>query len=254
MLKKRRLRVRTPRGYWLPFTTDFGQRDTVFVSRPWTPLKRIVGTWGDSFAILPEPDYHAIHALNSVPVLTRRPYVLTFEDHLPRLFGDSPIPGLRGRLRRELARPRCIALLAMSEYAIRQFRAEHETAPELAALEAKLELFRPAVSLSRQEPKPPSPDGLRLAFVGKDFFRKGGPAVMRAHAQLRAQGIPVETTVVSSLAWSADDYVGPPSASYVEAERLKLGQEGVTLREGLPNDEVLRVIEEADFLVFPTLH
>lgn len=246
------LRVRTGRGYPIPFVIDLGQRDTELVRRPWTPLERVSG-WMASFALLPEPDFDAIHAMNAVPVLTRRPYVLTFEDHLPRLF-DSPIPQLEGWLRRQLTSPRCVALLAMSEYALRQFRKQSRGTPELPALEAKLELLRPVVAPLRREPKRHAGDALKLVFVGKDFYRKGGPALLRAHARLRDAGIPVRTAVVSSLAWSPDDYVGPSSSAYVEAERARLGQDGVVHHGALPNATVLRMIEDADFLVLPTLH
>lgn len=254
MVARSPLRVRTARGYWLPFVVDMGQRDTVFVTRPWTPLKRVGGEWLGSFALLPEPDFDVIHALNAVPVLTRRPYVVTFEDYLPRLFDDSPVPQLAGWLRRQLTRPRCVALLAMSEYARRQFRVQNRGTAELPALEEKLELLRPAIAVRRREPKTHAGDALRLVFVGKDFYRKGGPALLRAHGRLREAGVPVQTTVISSLGWSAEDYVGPSSEAYVTAERERLGQEGVTHHAGLPNPEVLRLIEEADFLVLPTLH
>lgn len=254
MPARSQLRVRVPRGYWLPFAAEFGQRDTTFVSRPWTPLKRLGSESLGAFAILPEPDFDAIHALNAIPVLTRRPYVVTFEDWLPRLFDDSHFRRLAGPLRRQMTRPRCIRLLAMSEYAIRQFRVQNRDAPELEALESKLELLRPAVALSRTEPKPHSRDKLRLVFVGKDFYRKGGPALLRAHGQLRAAGIPVETSVVSSLFWAEDDYVGPPSAEYVAQERARIDQPGVIHHGPLSNEEVLGLVGGADYLVLPTLH
>jgi glycosyltransferase involved in cell wall biosynthesis len=97
-------------------------------------------------------------------------------------------------------------------------------------------------------------DALRLLFVGKDYFRKGGPALLRAHEALRAQGIPVQTTVVSSVLWAPDDYVGPSSSAYVERERARLAHAGVVHHPGLPNPDVLALIRTADFLVLPTLH
>jgi glycosyltransferase involved in cell wall biosynthesis len=248
------LRVRTAPGYWIPFAVDLGQSDASFVVRPWTPLKRLGSESLGSFAILPEPDFDAIHALNAVPILTRRPYVLTFEDYLPRLFDDSRVRHAAGLLRRQMTRRRCIALLAMSQYAQRQFHAQNRGTPELPALEAKLEVLRPAVPLTRTQPKSHTGDKLRLVFVGRDFYRKGGPALLRAHGRLRDAGIPVETTVISSLYWSPDDYVGPSSPTYVEGERARMGQEGVIYHGALPNADVLRLIGEADFLVLPTLH
>jgi glycosyltransferase involved in cell wall biosynthesis len=248
------LRVRTPRGYWLPFVVDLGQRDTTFVGRPWTPQTRLLGEWAGAFALALDPGYDAIHSLNAVPILTRRPYVVTFEDHLPRLWSDAPVQALSAWLCRQLAGPRCMAILAMSEYAIRQFRVQNRRAPELPALEAKLELLRPAVTVVADRPKPPPSDALRLLFVGKDYFRKGGPALLRYHERLRAQGIPVQTTVVSALLWAADDYVGPASTAYVEQERVRLAHAGVVHHASLPNAAVLALIRAVDFLVLPTLH
>jgi glycosyltransferase involved in cell wall biosynthesis len=233
---------------------ELGQRDTAFVRRPWTPQKRLLGEWAGSFALAVDPGYDAIHALNAVPVLTRRPYVLTFEDHLPRLWDDCPIRGLPERLLNEIAKPRCVAILAMSQYAIRQFRAQNRGSRHLPALEAKLELLRPAITPTAEAAKPPAPDALRLLFVGKDYFRKGGPALLRAHERLRALGIPVKTTVVSSLAWSAGDYVGPSSQAYVARERARLARADVVHHAGLPNAQVLKLMRSADFLVLPTLH
>lgn len=248
------LRVRTPRGYWLPFVVDLGQRDTTFVSRRWTPQTRLLGEWAGAAAFAVDPGYDAIHSLNAVPILTRRPYVLTFEDHLPRLWDGGRHPRIPEWLRQQLAKPRCVAILAMSEYAIRQFRVQNRGARDLPALEAKLELLRPAIAPAVDEPKAPAPDALRLLFVGKDYFRKGGPALLQAHERLRAQGIPVQTTVVSSMLWSPDDYIGPPSQPYVERERARLAQPGVAHHAGLPNAEVLALLRASDFLALPTLH
>lgn len=244
--------MRVSRGYWHPFGADLGQRDTSFVVRPCTPLKRIDESLG-AFAVLPERDFDAIHALNSVPILTRRPYVLSFEDYLPRLFDNSPVRHLAPLLRRQLLHPRCVGLLAMSEFGVRQFRLQNRGVPELDALEAKMEVLRPAVALRRTEPKTHNRDELRLVFVSKRFLGKAGPALMRAHARLRQAGIPVRTTVVSSLFWESEDYVGPPSEAYAQAEHARFDQEGVVYHGALPNDEVLKLIDEADYLVLPTL-
>ncbi len=249
----RPLRVRTRNDYSVPFLVDVGQRNAVFVKRKWTPLRRVF-RWADAFAILPEPDFDMVHAVNAVPILTRRPYLLTFEDYLPRVPEDRYVGWLEERLQRALLSPRCVALLAISEYALRQFRWQSRTFPGVRALEDKMELLPPAVALRRTQPKRLG-DTLKLAFVAHDFMHKAGPALVRAHARLRDQGIPVQTTIVSTLRWDPEGYVGPPSASYVEREVARLRcEEGVTFHPGLPNGDVLRIMDEADFFVFPTLH
>jgi glycosyltransferase involved in cell wall biosynthesis len=248
------LRVRTRRDYFVPFVVDLGQRNAIFLRRPWTPLRRVI-PWADAFALLPDRDYDIVHAVNAVPLLSHRPYIVSFEDYLPRVPEDRYVGWLERALQRALLNPRCVALLALSQYAARQFAEQSRDFAGRDALAAKLEVRYPAIAARRSEPKERLGESLRLLFVGRDFMRKGGPAVLGAHEQLRARGVPVHTTVVSSLRWKADDaYVDPPSPELVERERARLGQEGVVHHHSLPNAEVLRLMEESDFLLFPTLH
>src|ERR1700723_936045 len=191
------LRVRTRRDYHVPYVVNLGQRDVTFLERPWTPLARVF-EWADAFAILPEPDYDIVHSFNAVPVLSRRPFVLSFEDYLPRVPEDRYIGALERALQRTLLSERCTALLAISNYALRQFRRQSRGFAGRAGLEAKMTVRYPAIAPRRSTPKPDPAPELKLLFVGRDFMRKGPPAVLRAHAQLRAKGIPVRTTFVSS--------------------------------------------------------
>jgi glycosyltransferase involved in cell wall biosynthesis len=248
------LRVRTRRDYFLPFVVDLGQHNATLLKRPWAPLARLF-YWADAFVLLPEPDYDIVHAINAVPLLSGRPYVLTFEDFCPRVPEDRFVGWLERWLQRELVRDRCVALLALSEYAARQFRYQSRHFPDRDVLEAKLEVRYPAVALRRSEPKQLSDRTLKLLFVGRDFMRKGGPALLRAHEMLRARGVPVQTTVVSSLGWRANDtYVDPPSPALVQRETRRLGQDGVVHHHSLPNTEIFKLMDAADFFVFPTLH
>lgn len=247
-----RLRVRTRNDYTVPFLVDLGQRNATFVKRKWAPLRHVI-QWADAFAILPEPDFDIVHAVNALPILTRRPYVLTYEDYLPRVPEDRYVGWLEARLQRELLSPRCVALVAISEYALRQFRWQCRGFAERDALEAKTELIYPAVRLRREEPKALGEE-LRLLFVGRDFMHKAGPALIRAHERLRADGVPVRTTVVSALRWSHDSYIGPPSQELVDREHARLTGPGITHHLSLPNEQVIQTMLEADFLIFPTLH
>jgi glycosyltransferase involved in cell wall biosynthesis len=255
MSAHRKLRVRTGRSYLLPFMIDLGQANAELLRRPWTPLARLI-YWADAFAAVPEPDYDLVHSFNAVPFgAAGRPYVISFEDFCPRVPEDRYVGWLERRLQRELVKERCVALLALSEYAARQFRHQNRDLPGLERLEAKLEVRYPAVTLRREQPKQMDGRALKLLFVGRDFMRKGGPAVLRAHELLRSRGVPVQSTIVSSLGWKADDsYVDPPSPELVRREVAKLDAEGVVHHRSLPNDEVVRLMEQADFFVFPTLH
>lgn len=246
------IRVRTGRGYCEEFTILHGQRNARFVRGPMLPFRRMF-SWGDAFSVLPESGFDAFHSFNAVPLLPRRPYIVTFGDFMPRTPTDRRVAWLERTLRDMLLKPRCVALVACSEYALRQFRWQHRDFPRLPELLAKTEMIHPATPVRRQAPKRAS-DHLRLLFVGRDFMRKGGPVLLRAHARLRKAGVPVETTIVSSLGWSRDDYVGPPDEAYVLKEHAQVAQDGVVHHASLPNAEVKRLMDEADYLVFPTIH
>src|SRR4051812_32100321 len=90
------LRVRTLDGYSVDFTIDLGQRNARLLRRRWAPLARVFD-WADAFVILPDPDHDLIHSLNAVPILGRSPYVVTFEDYLPRVPEDRYVGILERR-------------------------------------------------------------------------------------------------------------------------------------------------------------
>lgn len=246
------VRIRTGHSYHVGFTIALGQRNARFVARAMTPLNRYF-SWADSFAFTPEPGFDAVHSWNAVPLLTRRPFVTTFEDFMPRTPEDRRIGWLERALRARLLSDQCVGLVAISEYALRQFRLQHRDFARLPELLAKTNLIYPVAQPRRARPKTHS-DRLRLLFVGRDFMRKGGPVLLRAHARLRAQGVPVDTVVVSSLHWSPRDYVGPPDASYVRISLKSVLQAGVTHHPSLASAAVYKLMDAADYLVFPTFH
>lgn len=136
---------------------------------------------------------------------------------------------------------------------MRQFRWQHRDLPQLPELLAKTEVIYPAVAPRIDRPKTRH-GPLKLLFVGRDFMRKGGPVLLRAHRMLRKMGVPVQTTVVSSLSWTPKDYVGPADGAYVEAAHREIRQDGVTHHRSLPPSAVYELMDAADFLVFPTFH
>ena len=251
------LRVLTVHSLPFVYNVGFGQRNATFVRRRLTPLAHVAG-WAEAFAPVPERGYDLVHSFNAVPVMTRRPYVVTFESFLPRLPTDQATRRTRparalleGRLRRQLARDRCVALLAMSRYAVRQLEAQNRDAAELPTLRAKLRVRYPAIPLRASAPRQLG-DELRLLLVGHRYFAKGGAALLRAHERLRADGVNVSTTVLSSLQWDGDDYIGPPDRAFVDRELRRLDGPGVRVLPHMPREQVLALMEHVDFLVLPT--
>lgn len=249
---KRKLRVRTGKIYAVPFNIDLGQRNAEFLKGPLTPLYRF---WKQAIAFAPLPGggFDMVHSFDAVPLLTRKPYIVTFEDYLPYTPPDMYSRWLEKMLQKTLCSDQCVAIIAMSAYAKDQFSEQCARFAEGAKLLDKSEVLYPAIAKRREAPKRPS-GKLKLAFVGADFMRKGGPALLRAHEKLRALGLPVETTIISSLRWSPADYIGPTKMYDVSAEVRRIQQPGITHLSSIPNDEVMKVVEDADYFVFPTFH
>jgi glycosyltransferase involved in cell wall biosynthesis len=259
-LEPRRLKVRTGRGYPYAFDVLLGQRNATFVTGSITPhtneriARRVPFLFRLQGVALIEPGYDLVHVKNAIPVAHNAPYVITFEDFLPRVPTDYYSPWLHRALFRALASPRCRRIIAESEYAVRQFGAQNAAMPAFASVRAKLEVLRPAIARRAERPKARAGARPKLLFVGRDFIRKGGGAVVRAHEALKRAGLDPETIVVSGMRWNADDYVGPPDADYVTREIARLGASDIVQRGKLPPDEVARLMREADFLLLPTFH
>jgi glycosyltransferase involved in cell wall biosynthesis len=247
-----KLRVRTGKHYPVEFNVDHGQRNAVFIKKRQTPLRRYL-QFADAFGFYPGPGWDLIHSINAVPLLTRKKHIITFEDYLPRTPKPRGDAWLQPFLRGLLLRRKCIRLIAMSEYAVRVCREQHKEWKGLPRLMGKVEVLYPSLDVRAELPKRAG-ERLRLCFVGADYMRKGAPILLRAHVELRKRGIPVDTIVVSRLVWTSQDYIGPPSQTVVIAERKLLDAEGVTLMTGLPNADTLKVMQDSDYLVFPTLH
>jgi glycosyltransferase involved in cell wall biosynthesis len=247
-----KLRVRVGKNYNAHFNCDHGQRNAELYRRPMTPLVRLNPRF-DSVALI-EPGYDLIHSFNSIPVFTRTPFIVTFESYCPRLPEDRPLPWLEQYLTRILLSSRCLRIVAMSQYAVRQFNKQHAGKQCAARLLDKVEVIHPGLHPRRHEPKEKIGNALKLLFVGKDYFRKGGPAVVRAHRILRQRGVPVETTIVSALRWSPSDYIGPPDPVGTEKALEELAVPELKLFKGLPNASVRELMGNSDFLVFPTFH
>lgn len=248
------MRVAIPDGYPAPFCFDLGQRGVAFERVKFVRGSGVV-PWLDAVTFASGAGFDLLHTLNAVPVRSSAPYVVTFESYLPRVPDDRrAVPGLERCLLGKLLEPQCRAVIAFSEFAIRQLRVQVARHPGSEPLLRKVQRLYPAAPVRVEGPKAPPTDALRLLFVGRDFARKGGPALVRAHEALTARGVPVRTTVVSSLGWQPKGVVGPSSRAVIDAEHARLATSGIEHLASCANDEVLRRMSEADFLVLPTVN
>lgn len=247
------MRVAIPDGYPAPFCFDLGQRGVELERVRFVRGSGVV-PWLDAVTFASGAGFDLLHTLNAVPIRSATPYVVTFESYLPRVPDDRPLPGFERWLMGKLLAPQCRAVIAFSEFAMRQLKLQVARNPGSEALLDKAEVLYPAAPLHAQSPKASPSDSLRLLFVGRDFARKGGPALVRAHQALVARGVPVQTTVVSSLGWQRKGVVGPSSSEVMAAEHARLASCGIEHLTTCPNDEVLQRMAEADFLVLPTVN
>lgn len=246
------MRVRIPEGYPARFCFDLGQRGVDFSRKKLVRGSRFL-KFLDAVTFDSGAGCDLMHTLNAVPVRSRVPYLITFESYLPRVPDDRYSAAWERFLFRRLMRPRCKRLVAFSSYAMRQFNLQVSRTPGTESLLQRTEILYPAIDVRRSKPK--ELDGRRsLLFVGRQFMHKGGPAVLHAHRALREQGMEVSTTIVSDLVWDPKGLVGPARDETVKSLLTMLDQPGISHHHRLDNAQVLQLMDDADFLLLPTVN
>ena len=218
------------------------------------PLQRFErsGTFWHQTPLLLDYPVALMHTFNELP-LGVRPFVVSFENELPRYLGEPAAWQLDAGYAL-IASSRCRGVLALSEAAAAGLR-HRLVARGLGELESKVSVFRGSVlappgESSRRVRAPGDP--LRVLFVGRDALRKGLPPTLDALDACAAAGARIEATVVCDFApytyvgtWPADD-----TARTVQRMRA---MPGLTYHERLPNAEIHRLMRSHDVLAFPTL-
>ena len=203
-----------------------------------------------AFPPFPRPDL--IHAFNRIP-MTRRPFVIGFESHLPRGFGIENSAFFRW-MTEQLLDERCRAIVAISDFARRMFLHQHANHPQLANLQRKLVVRLPSV----QMPAAPDPEAraplepLRLLFVGNHFARKGGCVALRMAEQALAQGLPLHVEIISKIEIGPVSWTDPSDPAFFDRYRPSLSLPNVTVHGALSNEEVLERVRKAHFVLLPT--
>jgi glycosyltransferase involved in cell wall biosynthesis len=154
-----------------------------------------------------------------------------------------------------LASSRCKAIVAISEYGKRQFIRQHSKFPWFDEVCEKLSVRYPNIPLGHV------PDGVkrtettavRLVFVGNHFARKGGTVALRMAELAAGSDLPILLDVVSSLEVGPSSWVDPTRPGYFDEDFELLNRlPNVRHYGGLPNDQVLGLVEQAHFVLLPT--
>lgn len=189
-----------------------------------------------------------LHLVNRIS-FRREPWVVSFEHYLPRWDSSSKI-GLR-----RLAGRDCKRLIAWSDFAFRRQESVLRQFPDFRdVIRAKMIVLHPPESptISDYEQKQLPDDAITFAFVGRDFFRKGGLEMLRAFKRIHEHHCHTRLTIVSSFQFG--DYASQSSEREVrEAKRLCDALKGtVTVHGELPNSQVLELFSRSHVALLPT--
>ena len=219
------------------------------------PLQRLEkkGTFWHNTPILLDHPVSLVHTLNEIPAGSC-PFVVSFENELPRYLGEPPAWQLDAGYRL-LESDRCRQILGLSDIAARGLR-ERLQRRGLGQLASKVSVFRGSVMAlpvpTGQARQPRRQGPLRLLFVGRYAFRKGLLPTLDALDDCRAQGADVQATVVCDF----DNRGNKNETRYVNkaATLERMAQmPGLTHHPRLPNAEIHQLMRSHDVLLFPTL-
>jgi len=250
------LTVVAPRGYPWTFNGPRQSRHRIRV-RSYAPLNKVRSNL-DGITVFNPADTagaHLIHAFNRVP-LNLKPFVIGFESHLPRVWGLEASAYER-LLFANLRARRCRRIVAISEYAARNFRvvvaeARLEDAAKLA-LTNKLEVRYPNLDVAEQAPAPlPLAGRLQATFVGAHFGRKGGCVSVRMAEIAHRRGLPIQFTIVSSLQAGGAIWTDPSRPGFFDQYLSLLALPNVTHITSLGNADVRALLARSHVGLLPT--
>ncbi|HVI52556.1 MAG TPA: glycosyltransferase family 4 protein [Candidatus Sulfotelmatobacter sp.] len=255
---ERTLKILAPTRYPWRFNSPRNSRHDISI-RSFLPANYISNAIEGVTVLNPWPPrrFDLVHAFNRLPI-GGTPYLISFESHLPRGFGLES-SWLFKAMRRSLASGRCRSIVAISDYARRQFLRQHADTPEGPALEAKLTLRYPNFPM----PQGPDPflslddgdagqDDVRVVFVGNHFGRKGGSVAVRMAELALQHEVPLRVDIVSAMEVGAASWTDPTSPGYFDRDHALLKLPNVRHHGKLANKEVLHLIGRAHFVLLPT--
>ena len=250
----RPLKILAPTRYPWRFNSPRQSRHDIAI-RNFVPINKVSRAAEGLTVFNPFPlrKFDLVHAFNRIPV-GPTPFVIGFESHLPRAFGFEDTALFRFGTD-VLAGRKCRRIVAISEYAKRQFLKQHRASPHLEALKSKLDVRYPNLPIPPQPvPFEFDPNGrIRLLFVGNHFARKGGCVALRMAELAMERKLPVDVEIVSSFEVGAPSWVDPLRSGFFDRDRALLGSlANVTHHPALPNAEVLSLVGQADYLLLPT--
>jgi glycosyltransferase involved in cell wall biosynthesis len=246
------MRILTSSHYIARFTVppqpDHAVSRTRFVDlgRVWSPALA-VAVWAPSRA------YDLAHFINQIPLRMRKPWLITFESALPRMF--PPNETLRRYLRDQLCQPQCLAIVAMSAWAMATVERLNAGWSGLADALGKSLILAPALAPQATSPRVlKSGQAVHVIFVGNNFSRKGGIVALRLARMALAKGLPLHMHLVSTKMICSGSHTDHPDPARYTEDLKALALPNVTFHGAKNNLQVQELMKQCHLSFLATLH
>lgn len=213
------------------------------------------------------------HFFNHVGLINKK-WVATFETAIPRVPGIMDThrkpDGENGYVQNKkiatllsaIADNNCLGILALSQSAYNIQMAVLEAYPALAdSVKSKMRIVHPPQQLlvSSIADKPAGSDKVKLIFVGRDFYRKGGAEIVLAVSELIESGDiladDIDVTLIGNLS-KRDNYVHGEFKDdlpfYERIESLVKDLSCISHFASVPNEQVMQKFITSQIGLLPT--
>ncbi|MCC6396549.1 MAG: glycosyltransferase family 4 protein [Bacteroidetes bacterium] len=188
-----------------------------------------------------------LHLVNTISC-SPTPWIVSYEHYLPRWNVSSDF-GLR-----LLAKTACRRVIAISQYALDEMNESLRHSPYRDAILSKTIRINPPQPLlvrsAREKAVLPGP--VTFAFVGRDFFRKGGLEVLHAFARLKQERRQFHLHLVTTFGYG--DYASRSTSDHLRKARKAIETLGdrVSVHRHIPNPAVLNLLRRSHVGLLPT--
>jgi glycosyltransferase involved in cell wall biosynthesis len=218
----------------------------VNLGRLWSPALALA-------AYSPLHRFDLAHFVNQIPMVLRKPWLVTFESALPRMFpAREP---LRRHLRDQLCAPQCLGIIAMSAWAMATFKRSNAGWSGLADALDKSRILPPALLPQAAIPRTLKPgETIQVIFVGNNFSRKGGIVALRLARMALAKGLRLHIHLVSSKMICSGSHTDHPDATRYAEDLKALASPNVTFHGARNNQQVQELMKTCHLSFLATLH
>ena len=198
--------------------------------------------------------HQVLHTMNGIPVASLNPWVVTFESRLPRsLLMERH--WLNKWARNRLLSKKCLAIVAMSQWAVSVFEDRNRNWSGLEQARQKLIVLPPSIAKRALNPKRLlKGETLKLVFVGNDFARKGGIVCLRLAKLAKQEGLPVEIHICSGMSYGPGIHTDYPDKQQYATDLEALSLDNVTFHGKCSKSQVAEIMDKCHITMLPTLH